>query len=93
MDISNFIISSNKNLNDYIINQCNKDIDEYTIDLNNILNTIKSSFYKRLMLFIIYKDKKIYTIFSEGASRKNKIIDIFKRNIKELFKYNFTNNK
>jgi hypothetical protein len=88
MDISNFIISSNKSLNDYIINQCNKDIDEYTIDLDNILNTIKSSFYKRLMLFIIYKDKKIYTIFSIGASRKNKIIDIFKRNIEELLKNN-----
>jgi hypothetical protein len=53
MDISKFIISSNESLNDYIINQCNKNIDDYEIDLDNILNNIKKYIvYKKFLLFI-----------------------------------------
>jgi hypothetical protein len=90
MDISKFVISSNKDLNDYITNQCNKDINEYIIDLDNILNNIKRYIvYKNCLLFIIYKNKKIYTIFSEGGdTRKIKLIDIVKKNIEILEKNN-----
>ena len=89
MDISNFIITPNTNLNDYIIKQCNRDINEYTIDLNNILNTIKKFIaYKRNFLFMVYKNKKIYTIFLDGDNRKKIIMDIVKRNILELEKEN-----
>lgn len=93
MDISKFIISSNKSLNDYIINQCNKDIDEYDIDLDNILKkyiNFTSTKYKQLFLFIVYKNKKIYTVLSKEDSkkfsRKKIIIEVITRNIKILEK-------
>ena len=93
MDISKFIISSNKSLNDYIINQCNKDIEEYTIDLDNMLKkyiNFTSTKYKQLFLFIVYKNKKIYTVLSKEDSkkfsRKKIIIEVITRNIKILEK-------
>jgi hypothetical protein len=89
MDISKFIISSNKKLNNFITDHCKKNIDDYTIDLNNILYNInKYIAYKTLFLFIVYKNKKIYTILWDGDSRKKIIIDIVKKNIKELYKKN-----
>ena len=79
----NIIITEEKDLNDFIINQCKKNIDEYTIDFDKILNTIINKIkYKRMFLFIIYKDNKIYTVFSDGDSRKNKILEI----VKKIFK-------
>jgi hypothetical protein len=89
MDISKFKISSNKSLNKYIIDQCNKNIDDYTINLDNILNNIKKNMaYKSLFLFIVCKNNKIYIILSEGDTRKKIIIDIVTRNIEELYKIN-----
>ena len=89
MDISKFIISSNKKLNDYIIKESNKNIDEYTIELNNILTIIKQYIvYKKHMLIIVYKNKKIYNIFADGDTRKKKIMEIVKKNIEILEKKN-----
>ena len=86
----NIIIAEDKKLNEFIINQCKKNINEYTIDFDKILNLIKKKInYKNLFLFIVYKDNKIYNLFaSDGDNRKKKIIEIVKKNIQELLKIN-----
>ena len=90
MDISDFVISSDKYLNDFIINRCNKDIDEYkNIDLNDILSNIKKFFpFRKHMLFIVYKNKKTHIVFRDGDNRKIIIIDIVKRIIESLERTN-----
>ena len=90
MDISDFVISSDKYLNDFIINRCNKDIDEYkNIDLNDILSNIKKFFpFRKHMLFIVYKNKKTHIVFRDGDNRKLIIIDIVKRIIESLERTN-----
>lgn len=81
----NPIITNNKSLNEFIINRCNKDINEYNISLTSILKNLeKYYYYQNMFFFIIYKDNKLISLFNNGDNRKNKIFEIVKRNIKNL---------
>ncbi len=81
----NPIITNNKSLNEFIINRCNKDINEYNISLTSILKNLKKYYYYQdMFFFIIYKDGKLISLFNNGDTRKNKIFEIVKRNIKNL---------
>ena len=82
---NNPIITNNKSLNKFIINRCNKDINEYNISLTSILKNLKKYYYYQdMFFFIIYKDGKLISLFNNGDTRKNKIFEIVKRNIKNL---------
>jgi hypothetical protein len=81
------IFNSNTLLDDFIIKNCNKHIDDYTSNLN--LNICFEKYkkylhYKNMLLFIVYKNNKIYTIFNDGDTRKKQIVNIVINNIKIL---------
>lgn len=81
----NPIITNNKSLNEFIMNRCDKDINEYNISLTSILKNLeKYYYYQNMFFFIIYKDNKLISLFNNGDNRKNKIFEIVKRNIKNL---------
>jgi len=81
------IFNSNTLLDDFIIKNCNKHIDDYSSNLN--LNICFEKYkkylhYKNMLLFIVYKNNKIYTIFNDGDTRKKQIVEIVINNIKIL---------
>jgi hypothetical protein len=95
----NPIITNNKSLNEFIINRCNKDINEYNISLTSILKNLKKYYYYQdMFFFIIYKDGKLISLFNNGDTRKNKIFEIlwigsFKKLLIKNKKYGKTKNK
>ena len=79
------IFNSNTLLNNFIINNSKKHIDEYNLNLTICFEKYsKFLYYKSMFLFIVYKNNKIYTIFNNGDTRKKQIIDIVVNNIKIL---------
>ncbi len=71
----------NNDLQNFITNQADYQINEYDLSLNTIMEKMKKQkIYERMHLFIIIKNNKIYTVLPEGDSRKRIII----KNIKYI---------
>jgi hypothetical protein len=74
------------NLDDYIVKQSNKFINEYS-DADFILDTCYKKLLKynsgisHMFLFIVHKNNNINIVFNEGDTRKIQIIDVMTKNI------------
>jgi len=81
------IFNSNTLLDNFIIENCKKNIDEYSLNLTNLFQEYnKYNYYSNMFLFIIYKENKIYTIFNDGDTRKN----LYNRKNKNHFLFIYT---
>ncbi len=77
-----------REMNEILIQQINKDIDDYTLDVNDFIKRYEKVYkYQNMFLFVIYKNKKIITVFEkEGDTRKSVILQNVKNAIERLEK-------